>query len=222
MVTIPRLHLKLLRDIKAARVQFGAVAFIILLGISIFLCAYEAYLNLAVSYSVSFDVLNMGDYWISVDKVGSQAVRKINKIDGVKALGRIVGDVFVDLNEESGEKIVGRVISLPPHGFPVLNALRIESGRYISSLARRELLVEKHFADYHQFKPRDSITVERDGKRAGFTISGIVVSPEHIWVVKSAQEPMPSPRTFGVLFMTQSMVEDLFDMKDSVNEIVIA
>jgi putative ABC transport system permease protein len=222
MVTLPRLHLKLLRDVKAARVQFGAVAFIILLGISIFICAYEAYRNLDISYSVSFNVLNMGDYWISVDEVDSQAVRKINKIDGVKAVGRIIGDVFIDLKEDSGEKIVGRVLSLPPHGFPILNALRIESGNYISSGMRREVLVEKHFADYHQFKPGDEITVERDGKRARFTISGIVVSPEHIWVVKSAQEPMPSPRTFGIIFMNQSMVEDLFDMKGSVNEIVIA
>ena len=69
MVTVSKLYLKILRDLKSAKIQYSAVVFIIFLGVCVFVCGYEAYLNLDVSYNAFFDRLNMGDYWISVDKI---------------------------------------------------------------------------------------------------------------------------------------------------------
>ena len=64
MVGISRLHLKLLRDIRAAKPQFGAVALIILLAVATFTGLYESYLNLRVSYDTTFEQLRMADYWM--------------------------------------------------------------------------------------------------------------------------------------------------------------
>ncbi len=219
MVTVPKIHRKLFRDITTAKVQFGAVVFIILLGVALFIGAYEAYLNLDQSYEESYDRLRMADYWISVDYVDEKAAREMDKIPGVTAQGRIVQEVFVDMEQESGERVVGRVVSLPPHKHPAVNDVYINNGTYFSSLSGREILVEQHFADYHKFKPGDWLTIERGNSKARFKIAGIVTSPEYIWVAKSAQEPMPSPRVFGVLYMTQPVAENLFEMDGLINEI---
>ena len=61
--------------------------------------------------------------------------------------------------------------------------------------------MERHFADYYNLKPGNWLTLENEETKSSFRVRGIVMSPEHIWVVKSAQEPMVTPRTFGVIFM---------------------
>ncbi|MFA5078179.1 MAG: FtsX-like permease family protein, partial [Dehalococcoidia bacterium] len=222
MVKIPRIQLKLLRDIWKGKIQYGAVAFVIFLGVSVFITCYEAYLNLNMSYNAFYDRLNMADYWISVDGIGRNAVKDMNEIAGVEANGRIVRDLFIDMGGESGEKVSGRVISLPENKMPVVNRVEIEVGNYFSRSYGREILVERHFADYYNLKPGDRLTLENEGVKSSYLIRGIVMSPEFIWVVKSAQEPMVTPRTFGVVFMPLREAEKLFDMEGTVNEITLA
>jgi putative ABC transport system permease protein len=221
MVAVPKLHLKLLRDIKSAKIQYSAVAFIIFLGISLFICGYEAYLNLDISYNAYFDRLNMGDYWISVNEIDDRAVRQLNEIPGVTAIGRITGDVNIDMGSDTAEKVAGRVISLPSAHYPNVNEVQIESGTYFSHEFGREILVENHFADYHKIKPGDWLTIEHQGVKARFLVMGVVVSPEYLWVTKSAQEPMPSPRTFGVFFMPETTAGQLFGMDGKSSELIL-
>ena len=221
MVTIPRLYLKLLRDVKHSKLQFGAVIFIIILGIAMFVGAYGAYLNLQISYDTTFNQLDMADYWISVDHVSQVAVREINELPGVKAIGRVVGEVSIDLKNDSGEKVTARVISLPPDHPPDINSVSVEQGSYFHASSNREVLVEKRFADYHKFVPGGWITIEQDGNRADYQVVGVVTSPEFIWVAKNERETMPSPRTFGIIFMPQPVAESLFGMKGMANEITL-
>jgi len=222
MVRLPRLILKLLRDIWKGKVQYGAVSLIIFLGVSVFICLYEAYLNLNMSYNAFYDRLNMADYWISVDGIGRNAVRDIEEIPGVQAYGRIVRDLFIDMGEERGEKVVGRVISLPENEVPGVNMVEVELGNYFSRTYGREILVERHFADYHNLKPGDWLTLEYENTKASYRIRGIVMSPEHIWIVKNAQEVMVTPRTFGVIFMPLRAAEKTFDMEGIDNEITLS
>jgi len=222
MVKLPRLFLKSLRDLWKGRIQYGAVSLIIFIGILVFVCCYEAYLNLNLSYNVFYDRLNMADYWISVDGVSRNAVKDMNEIAGVDAYGRIVEDLFIDMGGESGEKVVGRVISLPENEMPGVNRVEIEVGNYFSRSFGREILVERHFATYYGLEPGDWLTLEYDQVKMRFHIRGIVMSPEHIWIVKSAQEPMPTPRTFGVIFMPLRNAEKIFNMEGMINEITMS
>lgn len=222
MVKIPRIHLKLLRDVWKGKIQYGAVALIIFLGVSIFVTCYEAYLNLNMSYNTFYDRLNMADYWISVDGIGRNAVKDMNEIAGIQASGRIVEDLFIDMGGDSGEKISARVISLPENEPPAINTVQIDVGSYFSRSSGREILVEKHFADYHNLKPGDWLTLENEQVKSRFRISGVVMSPEYIWIVKSAQEPMPTPRTFGIIFMPLREAEKIFDMEGTINQVTLS
>jgi putative ABC transport system permease protein len=214
-----KMQLKLLRDLKAAKFQFGAVVVVILLGISMFIGSYGAYLNLYSSYEASFDLLNMGDYWISLDQVSDRAVTELEKVEGIDAVGRIIDKVQIDIKSEGGERIEGKVISLPPHEQPLVNNIIVNSGTYFTDASSREVLVEKHFADYHNLKPGDELVLESNNVKATYYVTGIITSPEYIYVTKSEQDVMPLPRTFGVLFLSQPTAEKLFNMTGRVNEI---
>jgi putative ABC transport system permease protein len=219
MVGLSRLQRKLFRDIAAAKAQYGAVTIVVVLGVAIFVASFAAYQNLYSSYESSYQRLSMADYWISVDTISKKAASEMNEISGVTAQGRIVGEVVIDLEKDSGERVAGRVISLPSIAHPRVNDVHVEKGNYFTPGATREILLEKHFAEYHNLKPGDLLTLKLRDVRAHFQITGIVTSPEYIWVAKNAQEPFTSPRNFGVLFIPEAEVEAMFSLKGAVNEI---
>lgn len=219
MVITHKILLKLLRDMRAAKFQFGAVVLVILLGVAMYIGAYSAYVNLNNSYEDSFDMLGMADYWISVDYISDRAVKELDKVPGVTAQGRIIGTVQIDLEKGEGERIEGRVISLPHQENNIVNRILINQGEYFSDSAGREILLEKHFADYHDLNSGDYLTLDVNGNKAAYRIVGVVTSPEYIFVTKSEQDIMPLPRTFGVLFVSHATAEKLFNLDGLVTEI---
>lgn len=221
MVKIRRIHLKTFRDISTAKVQYAAVVLVILLGVSLFIGAYSAYQNLNKSYELSFDFLDMGDYWITLDRIDERAVMDLNRLSGVRAQGRIIGTVQIDIEQQSDVRIEGKVISLPENEMPAINRILLNRGKYFSASPQREILVEKHFADYHNLSPGDKLTLRFNERRAVYKVSGVISSPEYIYVVKNEQDVMPLPRTFGVIFMPERSASELFEMSGMVNEINI-
>ncbi len=222
MVTVSNLNRKLLRDLLAAKAQFGAVIAIIAIGIAAFVGIYESYQNLYLSYQYTYDLLSMADYWITVDHLPARAVREMNLIPGVSAEGRIIDNVKLDLALESGQRVEARIVSMPSTHRPGINNVEVQDGSYFTPGDRREILLEKGFADHHGFEPGDWITLERNGIKAAFQMVGSAVSPEFIWIAKSAQEPLVTPETFGVIFMPHGRAESFTNMSGMVNEIILA
>ena len=219
MVALSKLQRKLFRDLLTGKAQFGAVVVIIILGVAAFVAIYGSYQNLYLSYNDVYERMNMADYWISADALPSRAVREINQIAGVEAQGRIIGDVSIDMEVEGGQKVEGRVISVPAGTHPEINDIYVDSGNYISTGANREILLERSFADFHELEQGDWLTVEEAGIKIPLKVMGAVSSPEYLWVTKSFQEFIPSPKTFGILFMPKAQAEGLFNMKGMVNDV---
>ncbi|MFC2008465.1 ABC transporter permease [Chloroflexota bacterium] len=222
MVAINNLQRKLLRDMGGSKAQFGAVAAVIALGIAAFVGVYASYQNLHVSYAYTYDVLAMGDYFITVDYLPERAVREIDDIPGVHAAGQVVGNVKLDLETESGERVEGRIVSLPSDSRPVVSDVKMESGAYFSPGNKREVLLPPTFAEYHGLEPGDSLTVERGTSKTSYQVAGIAIHPEYLWVSKSAEEPIATAKTFGVIFMPQQRAEDLLEMQGMANQIGLA
>ncbi len=219
MVVLNNLHRKLLRDLFAAKAQFGAVVAIIAIGITAFVGVYESYQNLYLSYEYTYNLLSMGDYWITVDYLPERATREIDSIPGVTAEGRVIGDVKLDLELESGKRVEARIVSMPVGEHPNVNDVEVQAGAYLSAGGSREIMLERSFADYHGYVPGDWLTIEHNGVDASFRVVGVVVSPEYMWVSKSAQEPIVTPETFGIIFMSHERAQGLFNFRGMVNEI---
>jgi len=219
VVAVNKLNKKLFRDLLAARAQYAAVAAIIAIGITAFVGVYESYQNLYLSCEHSYELLSMGDYWITVDYLPARATREMDSIPGVRAEGRLIGTAKVDLSLEGGTRVEARIVSMPAGRRPGINDVELEEGEYFSPGNNREIILDRRFADFHGLSPGDRLTLEHGGAKAAFLIVGIAVSPEFIWISKSAQEPVSTPGTFSVMFMPYPAAEEFLGLRGMVNEI---
>ncbi|MHB0937446.1 MAG: FtsX-like permease family protein [Armatimonadota bacterium] len=215
-----KLNIKLLRDIRTSPYMFGGIVLLLLVGIALFGSSYALYLNLERSYARSYRLLNLADFTVPVQSAPDNAVDALRRIPGVQAVeGRTVREVEVRREGRERRKVTGRIISLPDTGEPAVNKVKLIDGAYPGPGLGRELLLEAGFANYHGYRPGDSLTVVVEDDEIRFRIAGIVQSAEYIFVVQGREAPYPSESTFSVLWMRRGVVDELFGTAGSVNDI---
>ncbi len=133
---------------------------------------------------------------------------------------RLVEDVVIQIPGRSTKKLIGRLISIPADRRPIVNDLFIVKGRYLSGRTAREIVLESSFAKHHKLRPGDTIEIERAGARVRFQIAGIAMSPEYLYVVRSKQDIMPFPESFGVMFVSSDVLGPLVGKPGLVSHIV--
>ena len=80
------LHLKLVRDLLAARWQFLAIIFIVVLGVGTFYGPLTAFSNLEASARYSYERLSFADVSIAMEAAPRGALRQLERIPGVRAV----------------------------------------------------------------------------------------------------------------------------------------
>ncbi len=219
---ISRLNLKLIRDIRFSPFMFGGIILLVAVGVMLFIAAYSFYLNLQSSYATTYSRLNLADFSVQVQSAPQEILATLAQIPGVREVqGRTVAEIEIDQPEVSSRKVEGRIISLPDFGEPTINQLKVLSGVFPRRDSARELMLEASFAKYHGYRPGDILEIMILGDKVRFRVAGIVQSPEYIYVVRGRGYPMPNPRTFGVMWMRNRMVDELFGTSGSVNDIEV-
>jgi len=217
---MPVLVLKLIRDLWQSRWQYLAVGTMVLLGVMFFDAASMTYRNLEASYATSYRRLRFEDFSVAFHAAPESAADRVRRIPGVTAVeGRLVEDVIIELPGRSPKKLVGRLISVPVERRPVVNDVFVTHGRYLRSRTAREVLLESSFARFHGLRPGDVLDVARGGGRARLRVAGIVQSPEYVYVVRSQQDIMPFPETFGVMFVSGDVLRPLVGKAGLINEV---
>jgi putative ABC transport system permease protein len=213
---------KLIRDLRAGRRQFLAVAVVVMLGITLYVGSASSYENLGSSYERSYRELAFADFTVSCERAPDSIADRVREIPGVHGVvGRWSEEVTIERPGAADRQLIGRVISLPDRGAPSVNRLFLRDGRMPSNPRARELLLESQFARYHGYRPGGKIRVVVDGEEEDFSIAGLVSSPEYIIVVRSKEFLMPMPGTFGVMFMSHTQAEELFQEGGGINEVCV-
>jgi putative ABC transport system permease protein len=115
--------------------------------------------------------------------------------------------------------VSARILSLPMHGAPHINALVLRSGRWIDGRHPGEVLVSEQFAKGARLRLGDSITATVRGKQLRLAIVGTALSPEFIYSVPPGQLT-PDNRRFGVLWMGRDALAAALDMDGAFNEVL--
>ncbi len=217
-----RLNTKLWRELGRSRWQFVAVAATVTLGIAFFQGSLISYGNLGRSYDHTYELLAFGDVWARMEAAPDSLVRRLERLPGVRrAMGRIVEEVRVSLRDRRVKQVVGRLISLPSAREPEINRVRVVEGRYFSPQGGREALLELSFAKAHDYRPGEFIWPTVRGEEVRFRVVGLVQSPEYIYSIQSEQYLVPTPDTFGVIFIPEREAEALLDMAGTINELCV-
>jgi len=214
MVT-PLQH-KLFRDMGRHKAQFIAVALTIFLGVALYAASYDSYQNLSASYEATFTEFRFANLTIAGGDTGEIADSMKGRADIESVATRAVVDVPVRIGDV---KLLGRAIGLPSEAQPRVNQVKVVQGTYLDPDRVDAVLMEEHMADHFGLVPGDSLEILDSGSWRSVIVVGVVTSPEYIWPAKSRQEVFSAPGDFGVVFVAETLAEQLTPA--APNEVVV-
>ncbi|QQE77535.1 FtsX-like permease family protein [Alicyclobacillus sp. SO9] len=209
------LNKKLVRDLLRQKWQVFAVIVVVLLGTALFDASYLAYKNLQHSYSATQTKTHLADETVAAAQVSKQQVHQVVHIAGVdKAANQLIMSLPVTVpgtttRDKTGGllKVDGRLIGIPLAHQPKLNQVVIVKGHYPDTTG--QILVERHFADYHHLVPGDALKIQTPAGDKSVTVSGVAVSANYLWVARNRQDVFPSPASFGVFFVPRQTLTQI-------------
>ncbi len=214
------LNVKLLRDIWQSRWQFIAVIVVVMLGISFYQSSWMSYRNIGASYELYYDMLHFADFEITLKQAPDSIDRRLRQVPGITSVQpRIVSEVELEMPVADAKEVIARIISLPDSGRAAVNGVTVLHGRYLGPAHKREVLVERSFAEHHSLRVGDYVHPVVDGEVTDFRIVGLALSPEYLYAIQSKQYLMPTPSTFGVFWVRQGQAERLLGMSGMVNNV---
>lgn len=210
---------KLGRDLWHLRGQIFAVALVVASGIALFVTLRSMHIHLLETQARYYDEYRFADVFVQVRRAPLTVVRAISAVPGVAtAEGRIVSDVTLDV-PGLGEPAVGRLVSIPESGQPVLNALHLRRGRWVEPGRQGEALASEAFSRANGLDVGDSVGAVIHGRWQTLTIVGIALSPEYVYEIRGGGEIFPDNRRFGVIWMGRGALEAAFDMEGAFNDL---
>ncbi len=206
------------RDVAARRYQFAALAIIVALGVAIYVCLDVAFGNIGRSYDRTYQETHVADFTVSVDGAPASVVDSIRAIPNVqRATARQVIDTGAVA--PGGHLVQARLIGLPVGERPAVNDVVVQSGRYLQPGDTDVALPVRAFADYYHLKPGDTVQVYGAQGLQTLTIAGTVASPEYLILAESKQDLLASASRFGVFFLPETELEQLFNRQGQVNDV---
>ncbi|HRF59816.1 MAG TPA: FtsX-like permease family protein [Fimbriimonadaceae bacterium] len=210
---------KIVREVFRSIGQYASVACLVTLGVAFLVGSYSVYRNLVASYEGSYDKLGFEDFSIRFHSAPSRVVDRVRALPGIAAAeGRLVEETALEVEGIAHTKIVGRVIGIPTERPLTTNRLRLIAGREARPRGR-EVLLEANFATHHGIKPGRTVKLIRGSTSIRLRVVGIAQSDEYLYVVRSKQDLIAVPGTFGVLFMDEDRVAELFGRAGEIDEI---
>jgi len=209
---------KLRRDLWHLRGMVLAISLVLLGGIATFVMARVTHRSLAETRLVYYADQRFAEVFTSLVRAPEPVAERIAALPGVDRIEtRVVAPVNIEI-EGYGDPVTGRIVSLPDHGDPVLNAPWLRLGRLPAPFADEEVAVSEDFARAHRLEPGDRIAVVIKGKRRQLTVVGVSLSPEYMYAIPPGAM-FPDYERYGILWMNRRALATAFEMEGAFNDV---
>jgi putative ABC transport system permease protein len=218
MVTAMRaLNAKLFRDLWHVRGQALAIAAVMACGVTIVIMTYGAMVSLRQTRDAYYQRNEFADVFSQLRRAPLRLARQIGAMDGVAAADPRISH-YAALDIPGIERPAAAwLVSLPETNAPALNRLVLRSGR-LPARGRDELVMSENMARALHYSPGSRFGVLLGGRKRLFTVVGVALSPEFVYVLAPGQL-MPDDRTFGILWLDRPVMEAAYDMDGAFNSI---
>jgi len=217
------LYRRLWRTFLKSKLQFIALALVVMIGVSVYISMNTAYYNLERSRSQFYAENDFADYYFHVVRAPSQVVTRIEALPGVQMVtGRVQLDVPI-LREEGGRgtaRLTGYNLPLDKE----VNRIQLRTGRMFDRNpegGRVEALVDPQFAAANGLKPGDRVMIAAQGREVAVTVTGTGGGPEFIYPMKDAASLMPDPLNFGIIMAPLNQVQEVLGYSGQINQVLI-
>lgn len=213
------LNRKLVRDLFHMRGQILAVTLVVACGVATYVTMRAAYQSLIETQQEYYSSYRFADVFTHVQRAPESIVPLLTALPGITAVEtRIIMEVTLDV-PGLDEPATGRLVSIPAHGDPRLNAMFVREGRYPESAT--EVLVSETFAGANHLHAGSQLSAIINGKWVKLTVVGQALSPEFVYEVRPA-EVFPDSRRFGILWMTREAIAPAFNLEGAFNDAAIS
>lgn len=214
------LQRKLIRDLWASSGLLLAIAVIIAVGVSAFVALRSAHSNLDDARRRYYAQCRMADFTIELKKAPTVEVAALGRLPGIVAIRpRLQFRATVALDTSAGP-VSGLVLSLPERrDAPIINDVVLKSGSYFSPGRDEEVLVNDAFARRHRIRVGDRIRLLLNDRSLELAVVGTAISSEFVYLLGPGAF-VPDPEHFGVFYLKQRYLEEVFDFKGACNQVV--
>ena len=212
---------KLLRDLIELRGQAIAIALVMTCGVALFIMSVSTLDSLEGAMADYYDEYRFADVFLPLRRAPESLARRITEVSGVAQVDtRIIEDVIIDV-PGFAEPVMGRMVSIPERGGPVLNRLHLRVGRLPEPGRPGEVLASEGFVRAHGLSPGDAVAAVLNSRRQRLTITGAALTPEHTYQIPPGGL-LPDDRRFGVFWMMRPELEAAFDLKGAFNNAAVS
>ena len=188
---------KLVRNLLGMRGQVMAIVLVIASGIAAYVASASTLASLRTSQATFYRAYGFGDVFATINRAPNQVADRIATEPGVALVQtRITG--AANLTVPGFDALVSaQLISLPDDGPAALGRLYYAAGG--PPTTGDEAAVSDAFAEAHGLAPGDSLAAVLNGRRRVLTLSGVAISPEHVYQVNPGSI-FPDAERFGILW----------------------
>ncbi len=211
---------KAVRDLLRSKMRTISIIMAIALSVSLGIGLVNATRDALGSFDKRLDDTNYEDIDILFDMSEVQ-LEDIRAIDGVD---QVSGRIFLETQAQYGEERYKTHWIASPYmegkPYALINGYQIAEGGPFSSPISGEGLVGNLFAGGNDLKVGEEVTIYADNITIPLTVSGIVTSPEYIYVVSDTG--WPEPALLMPLFTTyETAIKELNLTGSTFNEVLI-
>ncbi|HEY5373258.1 MAG TPA: hypothetical protein VIK01_06205, partial [Polyangiaceae bacterium] len=137
---------KLLREAWKLRGQMLSIAAVVAVGIAIVLTMRGTYESLVLSRDAYYRTERFPDIWVSLKRAPDFVEQRLLALPGVSSVRtRVSFSAALDVPAADTPGL-GRFVSIPERRQSMLADLHLETGRYVDSSRRDEIIISKKFA----------------------------------------------------------------------------
>ncbi|NBP46149.1 MAG: ABC transporter permease [Betaproteobacteria bacterium] len=209
------------RDLWHLRGQVLAASLVAACGIAALVATRGTFESLVEAQTRYYRTHHFADVFVQLRKAPATLVDRLRQIPGVAQVEtRVVADVPLQFPSMS-EPATGRLVSIPTHQRPMLNALQMVRGRIPQPGEWYAVVASEALARAHGLQVGDRLQAVLNGRWQSLEVTGIALSPEYVYEVGPGML-LPDSRHFGVLWMLYDALSPVMDMTSSFNNVVLS
>jgi putative ABC transport system permease protein len=217
---LPILQRKLLRDLRQIAGQAAAIVLVVACAVATAVMSFGVLRSLDQARAQYYERSRFAELFVSLPRAPESAAEAIRRQTGVAGVQtRLVADVAVGVAGVE-DPIAGRLLSLPEHGEPEVNAIVLRRGRSVAAGAAPELVVSESFADAHGLAPGARLSVLVGGRSREMSIVGIALSPEYVYALGPGMIA-PDDHRFAILWTGRRVLESALGASGEFNDLAI-
>ena len=221
LLALRALDVKLLRDLWRLRGQVLAIAMVIASGVAVLVMSLGALQALRDTAAAFYERGRFADVFARLERAPERLAARIAELPGVQAVETRISRLAVLDVEGFEEPVIGRLLSIPERGEPLLNRLSLRTGRSVQPGRPDEAVLSEAFAEAHGLRPGDRLKAVINGHQRSLQVVGTALSPEFVYAMGPGTL-MPDDQRFGVIWMGHQALAAAYDLEGAFDDVALS